>query len=93
MMCGVALSYYDPATQSRFYHLLKTEHRRLPVDMMKKIKQSCPAAEQLSEQKTGSIRFSRKRFEPYLHRIPPDINIEDLFLEFLQNRFADGEQP
>ena len=108
MMCGVALSYYDPATQSRFYHLLKTEHRRLPVDMMKKIKQSCPppsipseelnkawktAAEQLSEQKNGSIRFSRKRFEPYLHRIPPDVNIEDLFLEFLQNRFADGEQP
>lgn len=108
MMCGVALSYYDPATQSRFYHLLKTEHRRLPVDVMKKIKQSCPppsisaeeldkawqtAAKQLSEQKTGSIRFSRKRFEPYLHRIPPDVNIEDLFLEFLQNRFADGEQP
>lgn len=108
MMCGVALSYYDPATQGRFYHLLKTEHRRLPVDVMKKIKQSCPppsisageldkawktAAEQLSEQKTGSIRFSKKRFEPYLHRIPPDINIEDLFLEFLQNRFADGEQP
>lgn len=106
MMCGVTLSYYDPATQSRFYHLLKTEHRRLPVDVMKKIKQSCPppsisieeldkawktAAEQLSEQKTGSIRFSRKRFEPYLHRVPPDVNIEDLFLEFLQNRFADGE--
>ena len=108
MMCGVALSYYDPATQSRFYHLLKTEHRRLPVDVMKKIKQCCPppsisaeeldkawqtAAKQLSEQKTGSIRFPRKRFEPYLHRIPPDVNIEDLFLEFLQNRFADGEQP
>lgn len=108
MMCGVSLSYYDPATQSRFYHLLKTEHRRLPVDVMKKIKQSCPppsisaegldkawktAAEQLSEQKTGCIRFSRKRFEPYLHRIPPDVNIEDLFLDFLQNRFADGEQP
>lgn len=108
MMCGVALSYYDPATQSRFYHLLKTEHRRLPVEVMKKIKQSCPppsisaeeldkawktAAEQLSEQKTGCIRFSRKRFEPYLHRIPPDVNIEDLFLEFLQNRFAGGAQP
>lgn len=108
MMCGVALSYYDPATQSRFYHLLKTEHRRLPVDVIKKIKQCCPppsisieeldtawetATEQLSEQKNGSIRFSRKRFEPYLHRIPPDINIEDLFLEFLQNRFADREQP
>ena len=108
MMCGVALSYYDPATQSRFYHLLKTEHRRLSVEVMKKIKQSCPppsisaeeldtawktAAEQLSEQKTGCIRFSRKRFEPYLHRIPPDVNIEDLFLDFLQNRFADGEQP
>ncbi|MBC5694587.1 ParB/RepB/Spo0J family partition protein [Agathobaculum hominis] len=108
MMCGVALSYYDSTTQGRFYHLLKAEHRRLSVDVMKKIKQSCPppsisaeeldkawktAAEQLSEQKTDSIRFSRKRFEPYLHRIPPDINIEDLFLEFLQNRFADGEQP
>lgn len=107
MMCGVALSYYDPATQGRFYHLLKAEHRRLSVDVMKKIKQSCPspsisveeldkawktAAKQLSEQKTGCIRFSRKRFEPYLHRIPPDVNIEDLFLEFLQNRFADGEQ-
>ena len=79
MMCGVALSYYDPATQSRFYHLLKTEHRRLSVEVMKKIKQSGPppsisaeeldtawktAAEQLSEQKTGCIRFSRKRFEP-----------------------------
>lgn len=108
MMCGVALSYYDPATQSRFYHLLKTEHRRLPVDVMKKIKQSCPppsiSAEELdkvwkqalttsAERKKDNISFSRKRFEPYLHRIPPDINIEDLFLEFLQNRFADGEQP
>ena len=108
MMCGVALSYYDPATQSRFYHLLKTEHRRLPVDVMKKIKQSCPPpsipSEELNkvwkqalttsaERKKDNISFSRKRFEPYLHRIPPDINIEDLFLEFLQNRFADGEQP
>ena len=108
MMCGVAISYYDEGTQKLFQKRLNTENHRISVAMMKQIKKICPppsipseeldkawktVAEQLSEQKNGSIRFSRKRFEPYLHRIPPDINIEDLFLEFLQNRFADGEQP
>ena len=71
---------------------------------MKHIKKNCPppsitageldkvwnqAATVSTEKKTGNISFSRKRFEPYLHRIPPDMNLEDLFLEFLKNRFAE----
>ena len=106
MMCGVAISYYDEATQKLFQKRLNAENHRISVAVMKHIKKNCPppsitAAEldnvwhqvtaAQTEKKTGNISFSRKRFEPYLHRIPPDMNLEDLFLEFLENRFAEGE--
>lgn len=106
MMCGVAISYYDEDTQKLFQKRLHAENHRISVAMMKHIKKNCPppsitAAEldkvwhqvtaAQTEKKTGSISFSRRRFEPYLHRIPPDMNLEDLFLEFLENRFAEGE--
>lgn len=103
MMCGVAISYYDEATQKLFQKRLNEENCRISVAVMKHIKKNCPppfitAAEldkvwhqvtaAQTEKKTGNISFSRRRFEPYLHRIPPDMNLEDLFLEFLENRFA-----
>lgn len=106
MMCGVAISYYDEATQKLFQKRLNEENCRISVAVMKHIKKNCPppfitAAEldkvwhqvtaAQTEKKTGNISFSRRRFEPYLHRIPPDMNLEDLFLEFLKNRFAEGE--
>lgn len=99
MMCGVAISYYDEATQKLFQKRLNAENHRISVAVMKHIKKNCPppsitAAEldkvwhqvtaAQTEKKTGNISFSRKRFEPYLHRIPPDMNLEDLFLEFLK---------
>ena len=103
MMCGVAISYYDEATQKLFQKRLNAENHRISVAVMKHIKKNCPppsitAAEldkvwhqvtaAQAEKKKSNISFSRKRFEPYLHRIPPDMNLEDLFLEFLENRFA-----
>lgn len=103
MMCGVAISYYDEDTQKLFQKRLNAENCRISVAVMKHIKKNCPppsitAAEldkvwhqvtaAQTEKKTGNISFSRRRFEPYLHRIPPDMNLEDLFLEFLENRFA-----
>lgn len=103
MMCGVAISYYDEDTQKLFQKRLNAENHRISVAVMKHIKKNCPppsitAAEldkvwhqvtaEQTEKKTGNISFSRRRFEPYLHRIPPDMNLEDLFLEFLENRFA-----
>ena len=106
MMCGVAISYYDEATQKLFQKRLNAENHRISVAVMKHIKKNCPppsitAAEldkvwhqvtaAQTEKKKSNISFSRKRFEPYLHRIPPDMNLEDLFLEFLKNRFAEGE--
>ncbi len=106
MMCGVAISYYDENTQNLFRERLKANNQRLSVDTMKKIKQKCPppsitageldkawndTVHQPSVSKKNRISFSAKRFEPYLHRIPPDTNLEDLFLEFLENRFA-GEE-
>lgn len=106
MMCGVVISYYDENTQKLFRERLKANNQRLSVDTMKKIKQKCPppsiSAKELdkawndtihqpSASKKNRISFSAKRFEPYLRRIPPDINLEDLFLEFLENRFAGGE--
>ena len=106
MMCGVAISYYDEATQKLFQKRLNAENHRISVAVMKHIKKNCPppsitageldkvwiqATAASTEKKTGNISFSRKRFEPYLHRIPPDMNLEDLFLEFLKNRFAEGE--
>lgn len=105
-MCGVAISYYDEATQKLFQKRLNAENHRISVAVMKHIKKNCPppsitAAEldkvwhqvtaAQAEKKKSNISFSRKRFEPYLHRIPPDMNLEDLFLEFLENRFAEGE--
>ena len=106
MMCGVAISYYNEDTQKLFQKQLHAENHRISVAVMKYIKKNCPppsitageldkvwnqAVTISTEKKTGHISFSRKRFEPYLHRIPPDINLEDLFLEFLENRFAEGE--
>ncbi len=106
MMCGVAISYYDEDTQKLFQKRLHAENHRISVAMMKHIKKNCPppsiTAVELdkvwhqvttaqTEKKKSNISFSRKRFEPYLHRIPPDMNLEDLFLEFLENRFAEGE--
>ena len=106
MMCGVAISYYDESTQKLFEERLKAVQYHLSVSAMKQIKKICPlpsvtaeelssawrdADEQSDKTKKSSISFSRKRFEPYLHRIPPDMNLEDLFLEFLKNRFAEGE--
>lgn len=106
MMCGVVISYYDENTQKLFRERLKANNQRLSVDTMKKIKQKCPppsiSAKELdkawndtihqpSASKKNRISFSAKRFEPYLRRIPPDINLEDLFLEFLEDRFAGGE--
>lgn len=103
IMCGVAISYYDEATQKLFQKRLNAEDHRISVAVMKHIKKNCPppsitAAEldkvwhqvtaAQTEKKKSNISFSRKRFEPYLHRIPPDMNLEDLFLEFLENRFA-----
>ena len=103
MLCGVAISYYDEATQKLFQKRLNAENHRISVAVMKHIKKNCPppsiTAGELdkawnqvtaaqTEKKTGNISFSRRRFEPYLHRIPPDMNLEDLFLEFLENRFA-----
>lgn len=103
MVCGVAISYYDEDTQKLFQKRLHAENHRISVAVMKHIKKNCPppsitAAEldkvwhqvtaAQTEKKTGNISFSRRRFEPYLHRIPPDMNLEDLFLEFLENRFA-----
>lgn len=103
MMCGVTISYYDEDTQKLFQKRLNAENCRISVAVMKHIKKNCPppsitAAEldkvwhqvtaAQTEKKTGNISFSRRRFEPYLHRIPPDMNLEDLFLEFLENRFA-----
>ena len=105
MMCGVAISYYDEDTQKLFQKRLHAENHRISVAMMKHIKKNCPppsitAAEldkvwhqvtaAQTEKKTGNISFSRRRFEPYLHHIPPDMNLEDLFLEFLENRFAES---
>lgn len=104
MMCGVAISYYDESAQKLFEEHLKAVQYHLLISAVKQIKKSCPppsvtaeelnkawreAGEQSDKQKKSSISFSRKRFEPYLHRIPPDVNIEDLFLEFLKNRFAE----
>lgn len=103
IMCGVTISYYDEATQKLFQKRLNAEDHRISVAVMKHIKKNCPppsitAAEldkvwhqvtaAQTEKKKSNISFSRKRFEPYLHRIPPDMNLEDLFLEFLENRFA-----
>ncbi len=106
IMCGVAISYYDEDTQKLFQKRLHAENHRISVAMMKHIKKNCPppsitageldkvwnqATASSIEKKKSNISFSRKRFEPYLHRIPPDMNLEDLFLEFLENRFAEGE--
>ena len=106
MMCGVAISYYDENTQKLFRERINTNNQHLSVDIMKQIKQKCSppsisaeeldkawneAVHQPSASKKNRISFSAKRFEPYLRRIPPDTNLEDLFLEFLQAQFPGGE--
>lgn len=106
IICGVLISYYDEDTQKLFQKRLNAENCRISIAVMKHIKKNCPppsisakeldkawndTVHQPSASKKNRISFSAKRFEPYLRRIPPDINLEDLFLEFLENRFA-GEE-
>ena len=40
------------------------------------------------ESPAPKITFSRKRLAPYIERIPKDINLEDLFIEFLKEKFG-----
>ena len=106
MMCGVTISYYDEDTQNLFLDRLRRSDWKLPTVGIKQIKKNCPppsitaieldriwdqAARQCAEKQKHSISFSRERFEPYLHRIPPDKKLEDLFLEFLKGYIAEQE--
>ena len=40
------------------------------------------------ESPAPKITFSRKLLAPYIERIPTDINLEDLFVEFLKEKFG-----
>lgn len=103
LMCGVQISYYDVETQQLFLERLKTDDWKLTTAVMNRIKRDCPppsasakdlggvwneASAQFAQRKYAPrIMLDRKRFAPYSACIPNQKQLEELFFEFLAERF------
>lgn len=102
--CGAAISFYDAQTQGILLEKIQERDQKLCIARLDRLKKLCPpptaSADQLDDawntifqngQPTGSMKkivFQGKKFAPYLSRIDSDQELEELFLEFLRQKFA-----
>ena len=101
LMCGVALSYYDEQGQRLVWERLRTGEK-LTGAVMQQVKQLSPPpalapdildaawSDAAVPHQAKKLVFEGERFAPYLVRVKDEQELEDLFLEFLQNRFAEA---
>lgn len=99
LMCGVALSYYDEQGQRLVWERLKTGEK-LTGAVMQQLKQLSPPPaltpdaldtawrDAAAPRQAKKLVFGSERFAPYLAQVKDEQELEDLFLEFLQKRFA-----
>ncbi len=102
--CGAALSFYDASTQGILYDQIQKNKQKLCSAQLSHLKKLCPppsaSVNQISNawstifqagpstRRIKKIVFQGKQFAPYLSRVGSEQELEDLFLEFLKQKFA-----
>lgn len=103
-LCGSAISFYDAQTQGILYEKIQGDRQKLCITQLNNLKKLCPppaaSACELSNawntifhtdqpsRRIKKIVFQGKKFAPYLSRIDSEQELEELFLEFLKQKFA-----
>ena len=101
---GAAISFYDAQTQGILYEKIQGDRQKLCVTQLNNLKKLCPppaaSACEISNawstifhtdqpsQRIKKIVFQGKKFAPYLSRIDSEQELEELFLEFLKQKFS-----
>ena len=105
LSCADLIADYDAESQTAFAQICAVEERRLNLGTMRRIVRQCPppaadaddilavwnaaGAEENRPTKSDKITFDRKKFAPLLDKLGENVNLEDLFLEFLRQVVPD----
>lgn len=103
-LCGSAISFYDAQTQDILYEKIQENKQKLCIAQLNRLKMLCPppgaSAYEINSawntifhsnqpsRRVKKIVFQGKKFAPYLGRINSEQELEELFLEFLKQKFA-----
>lgn len=102
--CGAAISFYDAQTQGILYEKIQENKQKLCIAQLNRLKKLCPPPEasaceisnawntifhnDQSSKRMKKIVFQGKKFAPYLDRVNSEQELEELFLEFLKQKFS-----
>ena len=105
LSCADLIADYDAESQTAFAQICAVEERRLNLGTMRRIVRQCPppaadaddilavwnaaGAEESRPTKSDKITFDRKKFAPLLDKLGGNVNLEELFLEFLRQTVPD----
>ena len=105
LSCADLIADYDAESQTAFAQICAVEERRLNLGTMRRIVRRCPppaadaddilavwnaaGAEENRPTKSDKITFDRKKFAPLLDKLGGNVNLEELFLEFLRQTVPD----
>ena len=105
LSCADLIADYDAESQTAFAQICAVEERRLNLGTMRRIVRQCPppaadaddilavwnaaGAEESRPTKSDKITFDRKKFAPLLDKLGRNVNLEELFLEFLRQTVPD----
>lgn len=103
-LCGSAISFYNAQTQDILYEKIQKNKQKLCIAQLNRLKMLCPpptaSADEISSARSTifqnkksnkrmkKIVFQGNKFAPYLARIGSEQELEELFLEFLKQKFA-----
>lgn len=101
---GAAILFYDAQTQGILYEKIQGDRQKLCITQLNNLKKLCPppaaSACELSNawntifhtdqpsRRIKKIVFQGKKFAPYLDRVNSEQELEELFLEFLKQKFS-----
>ena len=105
LSCADLIADYDAESQTAFAQICAVEEGRLNLGTMRRIVRRCPppaadaddilavwnaaGAEENRPTKSDKITFDRKKFAPLLDKLGGNVNLEELFLEFLRQTVPD----
>ena len=103
-LCGSAISFYDAQTQDILYEKIQENKQKLCIAQLNRLKKLCPPPEasaceisnawntifhnDQSNKRMNKIVFQGKKFTPYMDRVNSEQELEELFLEFLKQKFS-----
>ena len=95
---------YDAQTQDILYEKIQENKQKLCIAQLNRLKKLCPPPEasaceisdawntifqnEKSSRRMKKIVFQGKKFAPYLDRVNSEQELEELFLEFLKQKFS-----